>query len=55
MTSDCSKGGLGWTLGRISSSRGWSSIGSGCSWKSSSPHPGGIYEMGGHGTEGVIW
>lgn len=46
---NCSREGLGWLSGKISSWKGWSGIGTGWWW---GPHPGCIYEMRGCGAEG---
>ena len=39
MVSSCSRGGLGWILGNISSLKGLSSAGTGCAGKWLSHHP----------------
>lgn len=56
IASSCTKGGLGWILGKISSPEGLSSFGTGCSGKRLVTIPGnllmwhlGIWFRGGHG------
>ena len=51
MASNCTKGGLDWILGRISSHRGCSRTGMGCSRQCGVPILGGIQEMCGHSTK----
>jgi len=44
MASSCVRGGLDWILGKISSLKEWSGIGTGCPGGGGVPIPGGVQE-----------